>query len=976
LLQILRILFLEFFFLLLPAFNLFAARSPLFNNIQGPVFGSWKKEDSPIILQGNITIPSGQTLTIEPGVTIRVGGHYSTINVFGQLVARGTRQNPIKFISNHANPNKWDWDRINFRSRQRSFLEHCIIKHSNYAVYCINSAVSMDTCTFAENSIHALYVNNSTVDLFSSLIEGGHILAIVADKGAELSIKNSTIVGNINGLGCDRQSTVKLEKTLITDNHKGVVYRHPAALSLQENKVIKNRVGLMADSLGAVKKFPGFYDNKIDIVRDTSNELTKIFTPPAEVKTISVKKTGEEQIKEVVGGLEIVKRQKKNWLDAIGNVTAGGKFNYFLGTSYKKNIGLSDKLFPDKSQLAIKDPLITDTLPSSIFPGFQPEIKIFLTGKQGLMDYNFSADLYYNAWDEFQPNAFNLIMNFPHTQSFNIGEFFVDNTELSISNRKVRGIKYQSHYGQSRLERSTPLLQVVSIIGQSERPLDLGAHKLNSFGDTITNNLGTYQQLLGVVKLSGRPLLGLEISGGILEAYDVHPSSELGKAGIPLIRSINTGSSVSAIDNQTIFTGFQWQLIQNLKFKGELNTGITDTVNDASQESFFTNFMEKWSEGIGFNSKIRLYSINGNFVSTGRQYYTGGNPYLTKDMYKSNLSVDGMFKELLETRFSHEWRREDKSFELSRTLSSQTPSINKLSTPKDIHNINLTLNVYLDKRYPQPSLDYLLYYDDEEEWSSDTLYEISGDSIKIKDPANPELAAIGQKGKIRHALTLTLSQDFLENMNLKLKGVYRITDDNTKYINFLKKGKDDESRWQVNADVALNFLKKFKLKMGGLIRIKKEPNDKDQFDEQFEGRSKLSVEIIKRKLRSDVSFKYRRTNNYDYYHKNSNKTKVINTYLNSAMGLKYSLSYKYTLNFNLELDQINKPLAQEFELNSDGSVKTKVENNQTVNVQNTNRYHYEENEDGLWEPKYRLPEGEIKESYRAIRSELYITYSF
>ena len=62
----------------------------------GDVSGTWTKAGSPIRVQGEITIPNGETLTIEPGTTVEFLGH-DPLNVQGQILAVGTAEEPIRF---------------------------------------------------------------------------------------------------------------------------------------------------------------------------------------------------------------------------------------------------------------------------------------------------------------------------------------------------------------------------------------------------------------------------------------------------------------------------------------------------------------------------------------------------------------------------------------------------------------------------------------------------------------------------------------------------------------------------------------------------------------------------------------------------------------------------------------------------------------------------------------------------------------
>ena len=64
-------------------------------NVSGTVSGSWTLDGSPYDVVGDVDIIT--TLDIEPGVFVTFQGNYS-INVYGQLTANGTEENPIVII--------------------------------------------------------------------------------------------------------------------------------------------------------------------------------------------------------------------------------------------------------------------------------------------------------------------------------------------------------------------------------------------------------------------------------------------------------------------------------------------------------------------------------------------------------------------------------------------------------------------------------------------------------------------------------------------------------------------------------------------------------------------------------------------------------------------------------------------------------------------------------------------------------------
>lgn len=66
---------------------------------------------SPYDVNGDVTVPAGSNISIDPGVEVRVQGNYS-FTVKGKLSAEGTETSMIHFTSGRANPNRGDWKGI------------------------------------------------------------------------------------------------------------------------------------------------------------------------------------------------------------------------------------------------------------------------------------------------------------------------------------------------------------------------------------------------------------------------------------------------------------------------------------------------------------------------------------------------------------------------------------------------------------------------------------------------------------------------------------------------------------------------------------------------------------------------------------------------------------------------------------------------------------------------------------------------
>lgn len=116
----------------------------------GDVSGTWTLADSPVVVVGDIAVPSGSSLTISPGVAVLFAGPFKfTVN--GTLTAAGTVSLPIVF-TRAAETEESRWQGIRFESADdASTLEYCIIQHVyKYDSYYQNvrgGGVLIDSCS-------------------------------------------------------------------------------------------------------------------------------------------------------------------------------------------------------------------------------------------------------------------------------------------------------------------------------------------------------------------------------------------------------------------------------------------------------------------------------------------------------------------------------------------------------------------------------------------------------------------------------------------------------------------------------------------------------------------------------------------------------------------------------------------------------------------------------------------------------------
>ena len=137
---------------------------------------TWSFSNSPYLVTGNILIQEGVTLTIEPGVIVKLQND-NVIVVKGELIARGTDGNEITFTSNESSPAAGDWGKIHFNDESvdasfiessynsGSILEHCIIEYATIGLDLDHSSPFVQYTEIRHNSEFGIITIQETSSL-------------------------------------------------------------------------------------------------------------------------------------------------------------------------------------------------------------------------------------------------------------------------------------------------------------------------------------------------------------------------------------------------------------------------------------------------------------------------------------------------------------------------------------------------------------------------------------------------------------------------------------------------------------------------------------------------------------------------------------------------------------------------------------------------------------------------------------------
>ena len=205
--------------------------------VSGNVSGTWSADT--VFVQGEVRVPQGQTLTIQPGVEVLFWGYYKFIvDSNATLIAMGTETDSIRF--DVLTPGT-SWHGIRFLSASHSsLLEYCHLTNgyaygsgedeNGGAIYCYNSNLTIQNCL---------------IDSCRAEVYGGGIFYYQSNPIINNNIVsgNETLLGYGGGICCYHSSPT------ITDNiirantahwYGGGVFLQECSLDLSNNTIMNN----------------------------------------------------------------------------------------------------------------------------------------------------------------------------------------------------------------------------------------------------------------------------------------------------------------------------------------------------------------------------------------------------------------------------------------------------------------------------------------------------------------------------------------------------------------------------------------------------------------------------------------------------------------------------------------------------------------------------------------------------------------
>jgi hypothetical protein len=241
-----------------------------------------------LLITGDVEIPPGVTLIIEPGTTIRFTAqsddqhgeaeydpqdpstyHATMISILvrGTLEARGTPEHPITFTSDSDEPGEMDWQSITIEGSGSVTLDSVVIEHGHFGLQLdsaeLYASVSHSTIRFATNCgictgdhpiTGPIVIANSrfvacgreAIDTYAqqNIIVRHNVFTenyvAIMSVGSSITVEDNLFIGNIRGIGVVEDGNPTIVGNEFTQHDGAAIFATDASPIITNNNMYAN----------------------------------------------------------------------------------------------------------------------------------------------------------------------------------------------------------------------------------------------------------------------------------------------------------------------------------------------------------------------------------------------------------------------------------------------------------------------------------------------------------------------------------------------------------------------------------------------------------------------------------------------------------------------------------------------------------------------------------------------------------------
>ena len=188
---------------------------------------TWDTIGNPYILTNNVSIASGITLTINPGVKIAIP-YLKNIYINGTLIAKGTDEDSIRFYGSDPDSSRHGGTIFFYTNNDTSFLDHVVIDNlgesaggNDASIVIFSSSVTISNSRISGSERNGIHVNgNISPHIINNKIENNVNAGIYIPTISQPVINGNTFINNTKNILIHPES---VGLTTITNNNLSVV---------------------------------------------------------------------------------------------------------------------------------------------------------------------------------------------------------------------------------------------------------------------------------------------------------------------------------------------------------------------------------------------------------------------------------------------------------------------------------------------------------------------------------------------------------------------------------------------------------------------------------------------------------------------------------------------------------------------------------------------------------------------------------
>lgn len=193
-----------------------------------------------IIIESDVIIPSGVTLTIDNGTKVKFYKDTKLL-IHGSLYIEGQANRAVTLTSAEQEPKAGDWDGIVFsESSLNSKVEFCVIDFHKQVV-CLTDSLRINDSVIAEGSIAGILCELGSPTFEDNMITKNEV-GIRCDGSSSPIISHNAITANFtDGIECKGSAFPTISYNVISTNYKhGVSCYSASSPSIEYNNIIRN----------------------------------------------------------------------------------------------------------------------------------------------------------------------------------------------------------------------------------------------------------------------------------------------------------------------------------------------------------------------------------------------------------------------------------------------------------------------------------------------------------------------------------------------------------------------------------------------------------------------------------------------------------------------------------------------------------------------------------------------------------------